>query len=65
MYVLPAYRGKGINKIIVQALQQWAITQNVFELRLDVYYGNEPAVKAYEKIGFSKHMIEMRLGTEK
>ena len=65
MYVLPAYRGKGINKKIVQALQQWAVTQNVFELRLDVYYGNEPAIKAYEKIGFSKHMIEMRLEAEK
>ncbi len=65
MYVLPAYRGQGINKKIVQALQQWAVTQNVFELRLDVYYGNEPAIKAYEKIGFSKHMIEMRLETEK
>jgi len=64
MYVLPAYRGKGINKKIVQALQQWAVTQNVFELRLDVYYGNEPAIKAYEKIGFLKHMIEMRLETK-
>ena len=65
MYVLPAYRGKGINKKIVQALQLWAVTQNVFEFRLEVYYGNEPAIKAYEKIGFSKHMIEMRLEAEK
>jgi RimJ/RimL family protein N-acetyltransferase len=27
---------------------------------LQVYYDNLPAIKAYEKIGFSKLMIKMR-----
>jgi len=64
MYVLPQYRGKGINKKIIDALAQWALSKNITELRLDVYNNNEAAVKAYEKAGFVKHMIEMRMGVE-
>jgi GNAT superfamily N-acetyltransferase len=61
MYVLPLHRGKGINKLIVNALADWARSENVTELRLDVYYHNTTAVQAYEKAGFTKHMIEMRM----
>ena len=60
MYVKPSYRGKGINGQIMEALKNWSAGQGVTELRLEVYYLNESAIKAYEKIGFSRHMIEMR-----
>lgn len=62
MYVDPDYRGKGVNKLIIAALQQWVISKNIYELRLDVYYNNSAAITAYEKAGFTKHMIEMRYG---
>src|SRR3569833_44260 len=62
MYVLPAYRGKGVNKMIIDELKQWAAAQGITELRLEVYHDNEPAIRAYEKAGFSRHMIEMRMG---
>jgi len=61
MYVKPEYRGKGVNKKVIDALQQWAIAREITEFRLDVYSDNLPAVRAYEKIGFSKHLIEMRM----
>ncbi|MEP6927145.1 MAG: GNAT family N-acetyltransferase [Ginsengibacter sp.] len=61
MYVEPDHRGKGVNKKIIEALKHWAISQNVTEMRLDVYYNNLTAIKAYEKIGFIKHMVEMRM----
>ena len=61
MYVLPQYRGKGINKMIIDALALWAASKNITELRLDVYQNNLPAITAYEKVGFTKHMIEMRM----
>ena len=61
MYVLPEYRGKGLNKKIIDALKTWAALQNINEFRLDVYYDNASAIKAYEKIGFSKYSLEMRL----
>lgn len=62
MYVDPNHRGKGVNKKIIEALEQWAVSQNVTEMRLEVYNDNLTAIKAYEKAGFVKHMIEMRLG---
>ena len=60
MYVPPAHRGKGVNKLILEALRQWARSRNITELRLDVYSVNESAIRAYEKAGFTHHMIQMR-----
>lgn len=65
MYVDPNYRGKGVNQKIIEALKNWTISQNVTEMRLDVYFNNDMAIKAYEKAGFTKHMIEMRMGINK
>ena len=62
MYVAPSHRGKGINKLIMNALFEWSQSKNINEMRLDVYYENTPAIKAYEKAGFVKHMLEMRVG---
>lgn len=61
MYVKPGYRGKGVNQKVIQALQEWSLTQGITEFRLEVYHANESAIKAYEKVGFSRHMIEMRM----
>ena len=61
MYVKPGHRGKGVNKMIIDALKQWSVTQNVTELRLQVYYDNAPAIKAYQKVGFTKLMVKMRM----
>jgi len=62
MYVLPEHRGKGVNKKIIDALKQWSLSQNITEMRLEVYHGNIPAIRAYERAGFIQHMIEMRMG---
>jgi len=62
MYVDPEHRGKGVNQKIIEALKEWAISQNITELRLDVYTDNAGAIKAYEKAGFTRHLIEMRMG---
>ena len=60
MYVTPEHRGKGVNKLIMDSLKEWAASQGLAELGLEVYYYNQSAIKAYEKFGFKKHMIEMR-----
>jgi len=64
MYVLPEYRGQGINKKIMDALKDWAVSQNITEFSLEVYYDNISAIKAYEKIGFSKYILEMRFNLD-
>ena len=60
MYVVPEYRGQGINKKIMDVLKDWAVSQNITEFSLEVYYDNISAIKAYEKIGFSRYILEMR-----
>ncbi len=60
MYVKPEYRGKGINKLILEELINWSKDRGISEIRLEVYYDNEPAVKAYEKAGFESHILLMR-----
>lgn len=64
MYVDPGFRGQGVIKSIVDHLINWARLQKVNEVRLEVYVDNSSAIKAYEKLGFSKHIIEMRLGLD-
>jgi ribosomal protein S18 acetylase RimI-like enzyme len=64
MYVDPTFRGQSVNKLIIADLQKWSATKGVKELRLDVYANNISAISAYEKFGFKKHMIEMRLGPD-
>ncbi|MBN4070590.1 GNAT family N-acetyltransferase [Olleya sp. AH-315-F22] len=64
MFVPEDYRGKELNKLIVDELLKWCKERNIFETKLDVYDENPSAIRAYEKVGFKKHMISMRLDIE-
>jgi len=64
MYTKPEHRGKGVNNKVLQALQQWALSQSITEIRLEVYHSNKPAIKAYEKAGFKPNLVEMRLALD-
>lgn len=61
MFVPESHRGNGYNKLIMDALLKWCKSKNIHEIRLDVYDENPSAIKAYEKVGFKKHLINMRL----
>ena len=61
MYTHPEHRGMGVNALIVEELKSWSEEKGLTEIRLTVYDENIPALKAYEKVGFKKHIIEMRL----
>jgi ribosomal protein S18 acetylase RimI-like enzyme len=60
MYVRPEYRGRGINGLVVEALERWAKGRGLTELRLEVFLHNRAAVRAYERAGFTEHLLEMR-----
>ncbi len=64
MYVDEQHRGKGVNKLIIDGLLKWCQQKNIHEIRLDVYDDNIPAIQAYEKAGFKKHMILMRMNIQ-
>lgn len=61
MYLLPAYRGQGINQRIVRELIQWVKSKGLKEIRLNVYSKNPKAIRAYEKVGFVPHIMTMRV----
>ncbi len=61
MYVKPEHRGKGISQLVMNEMLRWAKSKNIAEVRLEVYNDNVPAIKAYEKVGYKKHMLKMRL----
>lgn len=61
MYVLPEYRGHGINGKIMTQLKDWVLGKGITECRLDVYAPNTSAMRAYEKMGFRPYSLEMRL----
>jgi ribosomal protein S18 acetylase RimI-like enzyme len=61
MYVLPEFRGRGVNGTLVRALIEWAHERGISEVQLDVYAQNPSAIRAYEKLGFVPNLIEMRL----
>ncbi len=61
MFVNEAFRGKGVNSKIIEALFKWSKSKGINECRLDVYQDNPSAIRAYEKVGFTKHLINMRI----
>ncbi|GEQ86021.1 hypothetical protein ULMS_15290 [Patiriisocius marinistellae] len=64
MFVLPEFRGKGINRKIIDALILKAKERNLTEIQLDVYAENESALKAYSKFGFKPDLLKMRLNID-
>jgi ribosomal protein S18 acetylase RimI-like enzyme len=64
MYVVPEYRGKGVNGKVLEYLIDWSKENDISEIILEVYAENESALKAYKKIGFSSDLLKMRLNTE-
>ncbi|WP_109299803.1 GNAT family N-acetyltransferase [Aquimarina sp. AU474] len=61
MYVKEEHRGKGVSQAIITHITNWFSTKDIEEIRLKVYEKNPRAIKAYQKTGFKKHLIEMRL----
>ncbi len=61
MYVKPSFRGKKISKSILESLKKWAKEKELKELRLDVYSANESALKAYDRFGFKRGLVNMKM----
>jgi len=64
MYTVPEFRGRGINRMIIENLRKWSHSRGLRELRLTVYNTNTSAILAYEKAGFKKHILEMRMESD-
>jgi hypothetical protein len=54
MYVKPTFRGKGINQLILEAIN-WAKAKDIFEIKLEVYDKKTIAKSAYRKAGLNHY----------
>ena len=61
MFTKENFRGKGVNHSIINYLYDWSLSKGIYEVRLEVYPTNIPAIKAYEKSGMTCSMQTMRI----
>lgn len=64
MYVDLRHRRKGINQKVMNILIEWSQSKGVHDFYLDVYFQNDSAIKAYQKLGFEPCLLEMKLNTQ-
>lgn len=61
--VIPQWRGQGVGKQLLRALQDHAREQGCCKLTLEVLSGNERARQAYLKFGFEDYALDPDAGT--
>ena len=52
MYVAPSFRSKGVGKMILQKLEQWAKEEKFVLAKLETGINQPEAIAAYEKSGY-------------
>ena len=54
LWTAPAYRHRGIGRLLVNEVLRWAHLRGVHTLLLMVTSNNEPAMRFYERLGFTR-----------
>jgi ribosomal protein S18 acetylase RimI-like enzyme len=54
MWVAPAHRGRGVGRLLVKAIIDWARSKEIKTLHLMVTSTNDAATRFYERLGFVK-----------
>ena len=52
VWIAPEHRDRGLGRVLIQAVIDWARTREVRVVRLDVTVGNDAAVRFYRRFGF-------------
>ncbi|MBS1839935.1 MAG: GNAT family N-acetyltransferase [Acidobacteria bacterium] len=54
MWTAPTHRGRGVGRLLVNAVLDWGKDRNVRTLLLMVTSNNESAIRFYERLGFAR-----------
>src|SRR5215813_7561728 len=54
MWTAPTHRQQGVGRLLVNEILEWVRKRKVRVLRLMVTSNNDPAIRFYERLGFSK-----------
>jgi ribosomal protein S18 acetylase RimI-like enzyme len=60
--VAPAFRGKGLSKLLFQKAEEIAIRLGCCKLTLEVLEGNQVAQAAYKSLGFGGYELDPQMG---
>ncbi|ARQ58857.1 UNVERIFIED_ORG: RimJ/RimL family protein N-acetyltransferase [Rhizobium etli] len=60
MGILPAYRGKGLGRRLIETTLKGAQEAGLLRVELDVHEDNSRAIALYEKVGFTREGIARR-----
>ena len=60
LFVASGHRGKGVATSLVGELLRWFREKGIRDVRLEVYRGNAPALKAFRKLGFEEYLTGFR-----
>ena len=64
LVVLPAYRGRGLGRALLQKAEEHARLQGATTLKLEVLAKNDVAIKLYQNYGFHDHQILLVKGLQ-
>ncbi|MCA2213633.1 GNAT family N-acetyltransferase [Jidongwangia harbinensis] len=53
VYITPAHRGRGVLAELIEAVADWSRASGRPDLMLEVVVGNDRAVRAYQRLGFT------------
>jgi len=60
--VLPAYRGRGLSRWMLDEVERIALARGCCKLTLEVLSGNAVAQAAYRKVGFAPYSLDPAAG---
>jgi len=60
VYVAPQWRGQHVAEELIHSCREWAKAREIVILRLAVVATNEPAIRCYERCGFTTYGTEPR-----
>jgi GNAT superfamily N-acetyltransferase len=61
--VLPEYRGRGVGRALLAAIEQEAARRGACKVTLEVLEGNELAKKLYAELGYGQYALDPATGT--
>lgn len=53
MWVAPSHRRRGVGRLLVNSIVEWALSQHAETMRLTVTSANDVAIRFYQRLGFT------------
>ena len=61
LVVMSEYRRKGVGKELFNKLNDWFVSNGIYDIRLNVFEFNQEAISFYKKLGFLNYSRRMKL----